>query len=201
MIGYFRILTSLRRVAFALLSAAQSAGAEPPDELLPFIPTDAKYLAHAVGDLNGDGRQDYVLVVEKQTPNKPGYVIEEHQRPLFIIIRQLDGSLVSRKGNERIVFCDRCGGVFGDPFASLTAGKNTFTVQHYGGSAWRWGFEYQFDYSRRDDTWQLVRVEELSFHISDPEKAEVKIYRPPHDFGLIDIADFDPGNFQGVGKQ
>ena len=194
MVRHFRVLISLCGVALALTASAQPTSELPPVELLPLIPSGTEYLAHAVGDLDGDSRQDYVLVVEKQTP-------DERQRLLLVIIRQPDGSLVSRKNNERIVLCSECGGVFGDPFAGITAGKKTFTVQHYGGSAWRWGSEYQFNYSNRDDTWQLVRVKTFSFHTSDPEKQEVKTYRPPRDFGLIDIADFDPENFKGVGKR
>jgi hypothetical protein len=201
MVRYFRLLIGLYGVALALIAVAQTAGAVPPAELLPFISAGTRYLAHAAGDLNGDGRQDYVLVVEKQTPANSEHEIEERQRLLLVIIRQPDGSLVSRKDNERIIFCGECGGSFGDPFAGLTAGKNTFTVYHYGGSASRWGFEYQFNYSRRDDTWQLARVKEVSFHTSDPENAKIETYRPPHDFGLIDIADFDPEEFKGVGKR
>jgi hypothetical protein len=167
MVRHFRILISLCGVTLALTASAQPTSKLPPAELLPLIPTGTEYLAHAVGDLNGDSRQDYVLVVEKQTP-------DELQRLLLVIIRQPDGSLVSRKDNGRIVLCGKCGGIFGDPFVGVTASRKTFTVHHYGGSAWRWGSEYQFNYSSRDDTWQLVRVKNFSFHALDPEKEEVE---------------------------
>ncbi|WP_193763588.1 hypothetical protein [Methylomonas methanica] len=99
------------------------------------------------------------------------------------------------------MFCSTCGGVFGDPFAELSATTKSFSVSHYGGSNWRWTNRFQFNYSRRDNTWQLVRVEQSSFHTSDPETAKTTTYTPPTDFGKIDIADFDPENFQGFGQK
>lgn len=88
-----------------------------------------------------------------------------------------------------------------DPFQGVTAGLRTFSVDHYGGSAWRWSVSTQFAYSRRDDTWQLVRVVNESFHTLDPEGVKRKVETPPRDFGKIDIADFDPQRYRGVGPR
>jgi len=99
------------------------------------------------------------------------------------------------KRNDRIIYCSTCGGMMGDPFVGITAGRKTFTVEHYGGSAWRWSNSYKFNYSRIDNAWQLVEVREESFHVSDQEGGESRTYTPPKDFGKIDIADFDPDNW------
>ena len=81
----------------------------------------------------------------------------------------------------------------GDPLQVVSAKDKSFRIEHYGGSGWRWSMNYQFNYSRRDDTWQLVRVEETSFHVSEPDKMEKDLVRmPPKDYGKIDIAEFDP---------
>ena len=110
-------------------------------------------------------------------------------------MRGADGKLTSAKRNERIVMCSQCGGVFGDPFEAVIASRNTFSVEHYGGSNWRWKYSYKFNYSRIDKTWQLVRVEELNYHTSNPNKVATKIYTPPRHFGKIDVADFNPENY------
>jgi hypothetical protein len=90
----------------------------------------------------------------------------------------------------------------GDPFAGVTIRGTRFTVSNYGGSASRWSYEYTFAYSRRDRTWQLVRVEEGSFHALDPERTERRrIYTPPKHFALIAFANFDPDNFKAKGKK
>jgi hypothetical protein len=86
--------------------------------------------------------------------------------------------------------------MMGDPFAGVTVAKNTFTVNHYGGSAWRWSADYKFNYSRIDKTWQLVRIEKTSFHASDPKKTlNRKVMTPLKHFGKVDIADFDPSKY------
>ena len=89
----------------------------------------------------------------------------------------------------------------GDPFQGVEVEPKTFTVTHYGGSAWRWSVDYKFAYSRKDDTWQLVKVEESSFHASAPDKGENKTHTPPKDFGKIDFADFDPEKWKNQGPR
>jgi hypothetical protein len=172
-----------------------------PVEVRPFIEKGALSLAFEAADLNGDGLQDFVLVLEKQKAKASDPDIEENQRPLLILIRRPEGSMLLAARNEKIVYCSGCGGVFGDPFEGIKAGLKTFTVYHYGGSAWRWSIEYKFNYSRRDNTWQLVRVQETTYHASEPNKQKVKVYTPPKDYGKIDIGNFDPDNWKGQGAK
>ena len=173
-----------------------------PGELRRFVEPQTVLISFDAADLNGDGLSDYVVVLEKQKKKPDDVDIEEGQRPLLLIIRQKDGSLKVAKRNEKIVFCSTCGGVFGDPLDSIEVGPKTFSVNHFGGSAWRWGNSFRFNYSRRDNTWQLVRVEEVSFNAGDPDKTmKTKIYTPPKHYGKIDIADFDPENFRGKGTK
>ena len=176
-------------------------GKDIPADLRPLIMPGTKLLAFVAADLNGDDKSDYVYILEKQPSHAGDAPVDTSQRPLHIAIRQADGKLKLVKSNEKIVFCSTCGGVFGDPFADLTAGKKSFAVSHYGGSAWRWANTYQFNYSKKDDTWQLVMVSESSFHATQPDKGKEKTYKPPKHFGKIDIADFDPEKFKGVGAK
>lgn len=176
-------------------AAAQGDELKVPAEVAPFVETGTKAIAVERGDLNGDGRDDFILVLEKENPAKDKDDFPVGQRPLLILTRGADGRLTLAGRNERIVMCSQCGGIFGDPFEGVTVGRNTFTTEFYGGSAWRWKYSYKFNYSRIDGTWQLVRAEEISYHTSNPDKAKTVIRRPPRDFGKIDIADFDPENY------
>ncbi len=162
--------------------------AKIPAEIRSFILPDTHLLAIETADLNRDGLDDYLLVLEK--PN-----VEEEQRPLLILIRLIDGTLRLVKQNNKAVYCSSCGGMMGDPFQGVKAGKGTFTISHYGGSGWRWSVETTFNYSKKDQTWQLVLVQNDSFHVSDPEDATTKSYKPPKDYGKIDFADFDPETY------
>lgn len=174
-----------------------AAPSETPEELVPLIPARSTLFFHDYADLNGDGREDALLVVESAT----GKEDDDGQRTLLIAVRQSDGKLKIVKRNEKVVYCRTCGGTMGDPLTEISVKARTITVEHYGGSGWRWGNSFKFAYSRRDDTWQLVRVEEYSFHFSQPDNVKSHSYKPPRDFGKIDIADFDPDKFQGVGPK
>ena len=187
----------------SLTLAAQDDELKVPAEVAPFVESGTKAIALEKGDLNGDTREDFILVLEKENPAKDQDEFPVNQRPLLILLRGADGKLSLAKRNERIVMCSQCGGVFGDPFAAVVAGRNTFSVEHYGGSNWRWQYSYKFNYSRIDKTWHLVRVQEQSFHTSNPNKAKTNIYTPPRHFGKIDIADFDPENYlkKGVKRE
>jgi hypothetical protein len=201
----------LRRWAMLLLSAgaATSAAAaetiaidKVPVELRPFVEAGTKAIFVGSADLNGDGRSDYLLVLEKQKQRESDPDIEEAQRPLLIVIRQADGRLKLQKRSDRVVYCSRCGGMMGDPLDGVEVGPGSFAVSHYGGSAWRWSNRYQFAYSRRDDTWQLVRVDESAFHAGDPDHmTKKKVLVPPRHYGKIDIADFDPEHFLRPGSK
>lgn len=170
---------------------------DPPAEVKRILRGNSKLLAVSSADLNGDRQPDYVLVTERK-----GLADEGNPRELLIAIKGKDGSLRVVKRNGKIVMCSTCGGGWGDPFpGDVFADTKTFTVQNMGGGGSRWAEEYTFSYSKRDNTWQLVEVANSSFDISDPENVRTVRYVPPRDYGKIDISDFDPSNFLGVGPK
>ena len=195
------LLTLALLCAAPSVTWAQDEELKVPAEVRPFVEAGTKAIAVEAADLNGDGRGDFVLVLEKANPAKDENDFPVGERPLLILLRGADGKLSEAARNERVVMCSKCGGVWGDPFEGVEAGRNTFTVNHYGGSNWRWKNTYKFNYSRIDKTWQLVRAEELSYHTSDPDKMERHVYTPPRDFGKIDIADFDPEKYKKSSKR
>ena len=181
-------------------SRALAAAAVPP-EVRPFVLAGTKVIEIERGDLDGDGRSDVVLVLERQKARPGDDDIEAGQRPILILVRRADGGLRLAARNDAAAYCSTCGGVMGDPFVGIHVGNRSITVSNYGGSAWRWSADYRFDYSRRDAAWQLVRVTESSFHASQPDKAKTIIRRPSKDFGRIDFADFDPEKYLGRGPR
>ncbi len=168
---------------------AQDSALKIPAEVKSFVGKGDHAIALKSADLNGDGTQDFILVTEKKMADTMGEDAD-NERTLMIITRDREGKLKLAKSNKQVVYCKSCGGAFGDPFEGVEAKPNSFTVSNYGGSAWRWSETYQFNYSRIDKTWQLVRAESQSFNALDPNKVKTKI-RTPKKFGKIDIADFD----------
>ncbi len=176
-------------------------------EVKPFIEEGTRLLKIASADLNGDGTPDYILVLEKEKEKPEDPDIEKGQRPLLILARDATGALKLVKRNDKIVSCSTCdGGVKGDPFDGVKMGTKTFTVRNSGVrgmGTWGWWTEYKFNYSRIDNTWQLVRSEEGEEQEVGPAPARrhVEAYAPPKDYGKIDIADFDPQNYLGKGER
>jgi hypothetical protein len=190
-------------VPLCVSALAQEDDLKVPAEVKPFI--EKGFVANALeaADLNGDGTKDYVLVVNKPRDEKAQYDdIGDEPRQTLILVSDSAGKLSLAARNDRVAFCRGCGGVFGDPFAGITAKPGRFTVMNYGGSNDRWSDEYTFAYSKRDRTWQLVRAEESIFRATDPNRTmRTHIRTPPKDFGLINFTDFDPENYRRKGQK
>jgi len=194
-------------VALAILlpaaAAAQNDPVKVPDEVKSFVAKDMIPIALEIGDLNGDGRKDAILITSK--PTRSDGTFDEagmDDRQTLILVRDPSGTLKLAARNDHVTYCHSCGGVMGDPFAGLAIKGTSFTIDNYGGSNDRWSLEFTFAYSRRDSTWQLVRVEETTFRATDPNHTTRKhVFTPPKDFGLINFADFDPENYRKQGKK
>ena len=173
-----------------------------PDDVKPFVEKGFTVNALESGDLNGDGTKDHILVISKP-PKDDGSVDDgqDDKRQTLVLIRDASGKLSLAARNDEVAYCRTCGGVFGDPFVAVEIKGTSFTVSNYGGSNWRWSNAYTFNYSRRDKTWELTRVEESSFYVFEPKKEKTSVYTPPKSFGLINFADFNPEKFKGKGNK
>ncbi len=171
--------------------SAQDSGIDIPAKVEPFVDQGKTALALETADLNGDGFADYLLVVESAKAATGPYG-DDDKRSLLILTADSSGELKLAARNDKVVYCRSCGGVFGDPFAGVSVKRNSFTVDNYGGSNWRWSDSYQFNYSRIDKTWQLVLVSKGTFMSTDPEKTAKSRTITPKKFGKIDLARFDP---------
>ncbi|HLM67471.1 MAG TPA: hypothetical protein VK358_08090 [Longimicrobium sp.] len=175
----------------ALAQSKCRAVASLPAAVRPFVKRGTCAIELESKDLDLDGRGDYLLVLEQlEAGPDPSF---GRRRSLLVLTASPAGRLREAARNDGVVLCSGCGGVWGDPFEGVTAAPGRFTVEHYGGSAWRWRADYTFAYSRRDRAWQLVRVHQLNYHTGDPEATmKRRELRPPRDYGKIDLRVFDP---------
>jgi hypothetical protein len=183
-VGKITILTILCLVSVVVL--AQNSTLKIPDEVKVFIEKEMTAIALESADLNGDGTKDYILVTEK-TKSQPTNGDTDDKRRLIILTCDKTGKLTLVARNDKIVYCRSCG----DPFDGVEANRKSFTVYNYGGSWQRWGDYYQFNYSQKDRTWQLVLVEKISYDSHDTDKVKTKTFTSKK-FGKINIAKFDP---------
>jgi hypothetical protein len=188
-------------VAALLLSTPVQASIKEtlvlPSELQSFVEPGTRPIEVERADLNGDGRSDFILVLEKLPTADESVFLE---RILLIIVRQPGGSLKVAGRGDSAIRDDQCGGQFGDCFEGVSAKDRAFTISEFGGSGgFQWSHVSTFRFSSRDRTWQLVRVEDQSFSPSNPSKVKRNVYVPPRDFGKIDISEYDPEGFLGQG--
>ncbi|MFN3405317.1 MAG: hypothetical protein ACK40G_14550 [Cytophagaceae bacterium] len=159
--------------------------------LMKFVPENYLVLDTATGDLNLDTIPDMILVLKRNDEETTSDVSENPaKRPLLILIGQADNTFKLAAKNENTVYCIDCGGMMGDPYMSITIKKGYFSVEHHGGSAWRWTRIITYKYSPEDNYWYLHKDGHESFHTGDPEKVTTKILTKK-DFGVLKFDEFD----------
>ncbi|MFC0771932.1 hypothetical protein [Terrimonas alba] len=137
-----------------------------------FIPAGYSILDSASGDLNKDRLKDYVLILKADEE-------EEHAdttRPLLLLMGTARDQYQLLARNDSVVLCKSCGGVFGDPYAGITIKNNFFSIEHYGGSNWRWTRIITFRYDTKSKQFILHRDAGESFHTFDPDKRKLELY-------------------------
>jgi hypothetical protein len=162
-----------------------------PPHLAEFIPDGYTALDTTSGDLNLDRYSDMIMVLKKNGEDTSSDVIEHpEKRALLILSGQADNSYKLAARNDNAVYCIDCGGMMGDPFMDIVIKKEYFSIEHYGGSGWRWTRTITFKYSPADNYWYLHKDGGDSFHAADPDKVTTKV-RTTKDFGKIPFDKFD----------
>lgn len=162
-----------------------------PTELKAFVPEGYEALNATSGDLNLDSFPDVVLIIRQPNEHDTSDVVDHPtKRPLLILLGEGGNKYKLAARNDNVVLCVDCGGVFGDPFEGVSIKNGVFSVEHYGGSAWRWTKIITFKYSPKDKNWLLSRVGSDSFHTSDPNKVKSTI-KTAKNFGRVLFEKYD----------
>lgn len=148
----------------------------------PFVLLDS-----ASGDIDRDGRRDMILVLKHKNEELYG----DTTRPLLLLRRLANGyfSLVGR--NDNVVLCRNCGGVFGDPHEGVTIKNGYFSVEHYGGSRFRWTRIITFRYDTRQRKFMLHKDAGVSYDNTDPDKKAGEDTYRKNDFGKVAFTEYD----------
>jgi len=161
------------------------------ENIKSFVPVNYAVLDTVSGNLNLDNYNDMILVLKKIGEEKTSDVVDNpEKRPLLILIGESNNKYKLIERNENTVYCIDCGGIMGDPFMGVVIKNGYFSVEHYGGSAWRWSRVITYKYSKEENNWFLHKDGGESFHASEPEKVETKV-ETTKDFGKILFRDFN----------
>ena len=155
-----------------------AAGAQVPDPKLfqSFIPGSYSLLDSASGDWNKDGYKDLVLILKSDSEE----MNPDTTRPLLLLAGTANGGYTLLARNDSVVLCKGCGGVFGDPYAGIVIKNGYFSIEHYGGSNWRWTRVITFKFDVKSNVFRLHRDAGVSYHTSDPDKTTDIISNKSH---------------------
>ena len=131
-----------------------------------FIPQGYTVLDSAFGNLNKDAYPDLLLILRNHTEK----MNPDTTRPVILLAGSANGTFKLLGRGDHVVFCANCGGVFGDPYQGITIKNGFFSIEHYGGSSWRWTRIITFRYDPGTATFKLHKDAGVSFHASDPNK-------------------------------
>lgn len=175
-------------LSYFLIFSLASANEVRQEGFKKYLPQDSKILDQYEADLNQDGLTDIILVVAKKEENRILDGDAPH-RSLIILFSGRNGYIKAME-TDTVVYCKTCGGLVGDPYVGISVKPPFFTIEHYGGSAWRWNQYITFKYSKEHNEFILHKLGTETFHASSPEKIETKI-QTKKDFGVVKIQDFD----------
>ncbi|MCR2803550.1 hypothetical protein [Paenibacillus soyae] len=167
-------------ITFVFLLSACSAGGEsnaafegdpPLSSDYSFIPAGWGVAAKgdpivAEGDLNKDGVQDVAMIIEQSESEAEG----APRRVLLIAFGSSAGEFSLSIIADKVFMRADEGGVWGDPFESLSIDRGSVVVSHYGGSNWRWYSKYRFRY--QDDDWYLIGATKGEHFTGDESRTE-----------------------------
>jgi hypothetical protein len=106
--------------------------------------------ALAEGDLNKDGIEDVAAIIEQLDAETD----EAPPRALLIAFGTSNDSYTLSIIADKVVLKADEGGIWGDPFESLSIDRGSVIVSDYGGSNWRWYNKYRFRF--QDNDWYLI---------------------------------------------
>lgn len=178
----FKIFLIFLFLSISLIAKSQQTKPAPYPS---FIPKGYTLLDSASGDLNRDAYKDMVLILK----NDAEQVNSDTTRPLLLLAGGADGLYKLHEQNDNVVLCAGCGGVFGDPYRGITIRHGYFSIEHYGGSGWRWTRIITFKFDTTAKRFKLHRDAGVSFHTSNPNKQKEMMYRK-QDFGKVFFTQF-----------
>ncbi len=162
-----------------------------PASLKAFIPKGYNALDISKGDLNRDKYPDVVMVLYKIGEEKTSDVNGNYEkRPLLVLIGQADKTYKLAARSNNAVYCFDCGGQMGDPYMGVTIKNGYFSVEHYGGSGWRWSRIVTYKYSPTEKKWFLYKDGGESFNAITHEEVKVPV-KTVKNFGKVAFEKFD----------
>jgi hypothetical protein len=161
-----------------------------PTNISAHLPKGYQVLDTTFGNLNFDNYQDLIIVLKSLKEDTSNNLDHPIKRPLLILFGDSNYNYKLAFQNNNVVYCNICGGMMGDPFNNVIIKNGYFTVEHYGGSAWRWTEFITFKFDKVSKRFYLHREDSESYHNGNPNKVD-RTVKTKKDFGLVDFVKYD----------
>jgi len=154
--------------------SGQEKGERPDLPALPgevtnvesLVPEGWRILADSSGDLNGDEKDDHVVILTVKDMEDR----KANRQRILIVLFDEGGTLKVVAVSQASVLGLYDGGVLGDPFESLVIERGTLLVTHYAGSSDRWGFKHRYRF--QDEAFYLIGRTEYGHNTHSMEAYE-----------------------------
>ena len=155
-----------------------------------FIPQGYTVLDSAFGNLNKDAYPDLLLILRNETEK----MNPDTARPVIVLAGGANGTFKLLGRGDHAVLCANCGGVFGDPYQGITIKNGFFSIEHYGGSSWRWTRVITFKYDPSTSKFKLHRDAGVSFHASNPNE-QTSLVHQKKNYGKLGLDKYSYEDF------
>lgn len=174
-------------LALFLLFTLQSNAQSQFQPLNSYILKDFIILDSLSGDLNNDKIKDLVLIL-KHNQEDDNF---DTTRPLLLLEGNNQGLYRLMAKNDNVVLCKICGGVFGDPYDGISINNRTFSIEHYGGSRFRWTRIITFKFDKSSNQFILKSDAGIVYDNGNPDKKTEKRSYNKIDFGRLAFTKFN----------
>lgn len=165
-------------------AASRPIPAPPEFNAVEFVPSGDKLVRVVRGDVNGDGRDDAVVVT---MPDDSDPEARFARRTLSIVVADPVGGFAVSSKNAVLAGCKVCGGSMGDGLADVAIKDGSLVVVNEGGVRARWSDRYTFRYDAGTRDWILVAY--ISRVSSQADQKSMLIESTAKDFGVKRFAD------------
>lgn len=164
----------------------------PPDvscrDLEDLAPTKTVIQAVARGDVDNDGDEDILVVLEQS-----GDHAQASPRQLLLLRRDERHRLSKALSNPNAIPCSKCGGVMGDPLQDIRIELGKIVFRFEGGSRELWSSQYRFEYAPARNLWLMTSIVHGGFDRTDGTPAEKRL--TPTEFGEVSMATFSKEDY------
>lgn len=153
-----------------------------PQEVQKFILKDYKVYDYREGDLNGDGTNDAILILQNNKQGEYDSISNDYLDfpiPFMVLVRNQQNHLELKTKNDSVLthLCS----VRTYEGTTIDSTKHQFTIDFFGGRRFKWSRSLTFQYKKQDNEFHLIEDNNGGADSFHPEKEDNENYETKED--------------------